>query len=203
MSTFSESTLRALVLGLSSHRLLPGDSIHLGNQSDIRFYFIDKGSIDLTLPHQPESPLSRMALGDHFNQKAFFTGQVEQQTVISRAFSTLFSISRDTFIGIVSLVPEDRQKFKMLADRLAMGDHRVLNTHCATCSSRNHAVWECPMVHYVPDREKTIKKYLYPHEQKRQVYRRRGGKSLNSRSIQQELCLISKYYFQSDVPYDV
>ena len=74
MNSFSESTLRALVLGLSSHRLLPGDSIHLGTQQDVRFYFIDKGRIDLTLPHQPENPLCEMRVGEHFNQKAFFTG---------------------------------------------------------------------------------------------------------------------------------
>lgn len=37
-----------------------------------------------------------------------------------------------------------------------------LGLHCYLCNSNSHLIFNCPQIHFIPDKEKIIKQYNYP-----------------------------------------
>ena len=78
---------------------------------------------------------------------------------------------------------------------LIMMENKVtcLKRNCLSCLSQRHLTKDCPLLHYIPDREKVIKKYDFAHPQTRDKKFVRGRKrSHNARGVKQALNEIFK-----------
>ena len=73
----------------------------------------------------------------------------------------------------------------MIKDKLLLyNDYTAINKNCFSCRKFNHTIEECPKLHFVPDKEKIIKKFNYPLLNERVPYKRNSKKSVHS------LCLL-------------
>jgi hypothetical protein len=60
---------------------------------------------------------------------------------------------------------DDYQKFCMIRDRLNLSLRmEEMNAFCAICKQRTHIERDCPVVHFVPDKEAVIKRYVFPQK---------------------------------------
>ena len=80
------------------------------------------------------------------------------------------------------------------------GDVTCLKQKCFCCSSKGHLAKECPSLHYIPDKEKVIKKYDYSHPQKRtNKFSRRLKRAHNARFIKKSLNEINQVEIDEDL----
>jgi hypothetical protein len=70
-------------------------------------------------------------------------------------------ISREDFLKIIKDFPEDNERFNQIKDDImlyhAESVGKVLNQSCFSCKSKSHLVMECPIIHFIADKEKVIK----------------------------------------------
>ena len=66
----------------------------------------------------------------------------------------------------------------MIQDQILYnGNYLPLNIRCISCNQLGHIAHQCQLIHFVPDREKIIKRYNYYVDQERTInYIRRGRK---------------------------
>ena len=55
---------------------------------------------------------------------------------------------------------------------------------CTSCNSHAHYTLHCPLLQYIPDREKIIKRYEFSHIQERAKFKRMRSRSKNSLGLQ-------------------
>ena len=73
----------------------------------------------------------------------------------------------------------------MIKDKLLLyNDYEAINKNCFSCRKFNHTIEECPKLHFVPDKEKIIKKFNFPLLNGRMFYKRTSKKTVHS------LCLL-------------
>ena len=119
---------------------------------------------------------------EYFGEYEFFTGEDRNRTARSVNFSSLFTLKRDEVIPILKENPEDFEKFCMIKDQLIFyRSKRILRSKCPCCRALDHSIFECNCLHFVPNIEHVIKKYLFSVDQKREHFHRRSQKLLNSK----------------------
>jgi hypothetical protein len=68
---------------------------------------------------------------------------------------------------------------------------------CRSCHSQGHLTKDCPILHYIPDKEKVIKRFEFTHLQERnQTFVRGVKRSHNSRQVKQ--ALNDSFHLKSD-----
>ena len=62
----------------------------------------------------------------------------------------------------------------MIKEQLLLYDRKeILNQKCFACNKIEHTEENCPYIHFVPNREKILKEYFFPHKQiKRKKFQR-------------------------------
>lgn len=50
---------------------------------------------------------------------------------------------------------------------LQYSDFALLKMNCFSCNKRTHLISECPILHYMPNKEGLIKKFLFSVNQER------------------------------------
>lgn len=72
----------------------------------------------------------------------------------------------------------------MIKEKLLFyNDYSSINKKCFSCQQFNHIIEECPKLHFVPNIEKIIKTYNYPHLSERADFQRNKNRSINALSI--------------------
>ena len=62
---------------------------------------------------------------------------------------------------------------------MIQNDIEVFYKGCSSCYSKYHEVDECPLIHFIPDRERIIKKWIFSIDQQRQTFIRNRGRTIN------------------------
>ena len=174
-TNFSEKTIRKLVSRIRETRLFPDEKVfNESEEDDCSIYFIIKGKVELlTSTKTIENSLKYLSVGDHFGELCFFTGKPRIFSARSKDFTTLFSIPRAEFLSILEKNPEDYEKFCMVRDQILLyANYNPLKIRCFCCNKLDHLVGVCPLIHFVADREKVIKKHYYSTNQIRQGFKR-------------------------------
>lgn len=71
----------------------------------------------------------------------------------------------------------------MIKEKLLFyNDYSSINKKCFSCQQFNHIIEECPKLHFVPNIEKIIKEYNYPHLNERAGFLRNKTRSINALS---------------------
>jgi len=175
-ANFTEKSLRKVVSIIKDIKLFPEEKIFLENEEDdFSIYFIIKGKVELST----ESGISikELGVGEHFGEIAFFSGKARKLSARSKDFTTLFAINRDEFIKVLMKNSDDMEKFCMIKDQMiSYENYFPLKIHCYSCLQIGHLAHQCPLIHFIPDREKVIKKYNYYLDQERAEFYRRTFK---------------------------
>lgn len=183
-ANFSEASLRKVVSIIKDIKLIPDETVFLQNeQSDFNIYFIMKGKIELFFRNSTKQEvfIKRLKIGDHFGEIGFFSGQGRTLSVRSKDFTTLLTINREEFLKILERNPEDFQKFRMIQDQILLyDDMHSLKIRCISCSQTGHIASKCPLIHFLPDKEKVIKKFNFYIDQDRQPFTRKRTDRFNT-----------------------
>jgi len=81
---------------------------------------------------------------------------------------SLLAIKRDDFLKIIQKNSQDYQQFCMVKDSFEFNCNTSNDEtlkKCKSCGSHDHITLYCPLVQYIPDREKIIKRYEFNHFQ--------------------------------------
>ncbi|CAD8160840.1 unnamed protein product [Paramecium pentaurelia] len=122
-------------------------------------------NFDSLFPQLP--PVFKVGKGSSLGIISFISGKQSQERFRSVGFSKLLLLSRDDFLKVIQDFPEDYERFRNLYDSLQLEDLSVLQMKCFSCNSKNHRVLQCPLLHYIPDKELILKRYCYSELQNR------------------------------------
>ncbi|CAD8177398.1 unnamed protein product [Paramecium pentaurelia] len=142
--------------------------------------FIQNDQIDQILENPQIAEVSKVGKGSSLGIISFISGKQSQERFRSIGFSKLLMLSRDDFLKIIQDFPEDYERFRNLYDSIQFEDMSPLHMKCFSCNSSYHRVLQCPLLHYIPDRELIIKRHQYSNHQirnqhfLRNPYRQKG-----------------------------
>ena len=114
--------------------------------------------------------VKELAVGEHFGEIGFFSGKARSLSAKSKDFTTLFSINRKEFIEVLIKNSDDFEKFCMIQDQIVFYENYFpLKVRCFSCNQIGHIAHQCQLIHFIPDKEKVIKKHNYYLDQERTV----------------------------------
>ncbi|KAL4434925.1 hypothetical protein ABPG74_021264 [Tetrahymena malaccensis] len=199
-SNFTDFMIMRTVKLIHEYRCAPKEVICFEDQQDdCSIYFIQKGEVDIiidsieslesngTSSSQSQNKafqnktkvLQSLKKGDHFGGVSFFTGQPRRYSICSKEFTTLLMIRRQDFIELLTKEsPEDYEMFCAIKDSiLNYNNYSQLNILCFACQSENHLMGECPLIHYIANKQFLIKKLQFsPPQDSLRTYLRKKSK---------------------------
>lgn len=185
-ANFTDSFLKEAVKIIKDQRYMPNDIIFdHGENYDSSIYFIIKGKIELFLECEDDIVINTLGPETLFGEIAFFSGKERSCSARSKGFTTLFSIKRDEFIQVLQDFPDDFEKFNMISQQISIYENlKSLKIRCYCCCQNDHLSINCPILHYIPDREKIIKKDCFYKDQERtDDFRRNDRRRMCSKKI--------------------
>ncbi|CAD8096313.1 unnamed protein product [Paramecium primaurelia] len=180
--TFSLKFKQHLLLVMEEQSFSPEERIiTLNQQDDNSLYIITKGEVEIIFEGinqngdvQQRNSLQWLKAGDYFGEISFITGKLRSASAIARGFVRVFKIKREQLLKILTLFPNEYEKFCYLKDQLMMKQSVPQAISCYSCKSDQHLINECHFHHYCADLESLIKKEYFPVEQKRKSFDRRS-----------------------------
>lgn len=185
-ANFSEKTLRRIVPIIKEVRFFPEEMIEYESEEvETSIFFVMKGRVELYYTNNNNDlVVNELEVGAHFGEKSFFTGNHRKVKARSKDFTTLFCINRNDFIKILEKNPDDYDKFCMIRDQVLLYNNCApMKLRCFCCGQTDHLISACSLVHFLPDKEKVIKKHTFfepqlrKQEYIRKNYRRNAFKS--------------------------
>ena len=179
--------------------------IQKGEIDDFSLFIVAKGNLELI--HENEygfKVIDNLKTGDVIGAHSFFTDDVRDSTVCSHNFSTLFQLKKVDFMKVIRKYPEDYEKFIQIKDQIKLySSYQSIDVSCICCSKRSHLYNNCPLLHYIPDTDFLIKRYLYSPVQERKVFHRKSrikyNALFNNSAVQTNiLCLASSVFSMED-----
>ncbi|CAD8187163.1 unnamed protein product [Paramecium octaurelia] len=168
--------------------------------------FIENEMLQNHVSYNSISIVNTVSKGSSLGLMSFITGVKARERFKSLGFSKLLLLSRDDFLKIIPEFPEDYEIFREMHDDLILNeDSQFLKLACFSCNSIAHKVIDCPLVHFIPDKEFIIKKYQFSRFQKRNEsmklkFRRNQKRQHGYFSVKHDLDLIQETakLFQAD-----
>ncbi|CAD8207910.1 unnamed protein product [Paramecium pentaurelia] len=173
LAKFSQKTLKLLSLVIEEVRYSPEDQIIIQDTcDDAAMYMITKGTICIQFQDINEGSncreFSYLSKGDSFGEYAFFTGMPRTASAKSVGFSRAYKISRIQLLNVLAQCPLDMERFCEVRDSiLESNNYQPAKLSCYSCNKFTHLIKDCPVLHYVADQEKILKKANYPFLQER------------------------------------
>ncbi|CAD8145417.1 unnamed protein product [Paramecium octaurelia] len=157
---FSKDILNQLLEEVNFQMYQPGAIIH--SKEEFYIHIIEQGQVDVMYKKKIIQTLEKY---DYFGLEEFISQQANPNiTFKSTAFTSVLSIPYSYFHKILSQNDLENQKFHNLLTQSS-----CLENFCFICKTKSHKTQLCPMVHYIPNKEVVIKKYLYRRKQKKRV----------------------------------
>ncbi|CAD8184791.1 unnamed protein product [Paramecium pentaurelia] len=168
--------------------------------------FIEHGEVQILIQndqkdsiysHQQVSVISKVGKGSSLGIYSFISGQKSREKFRSLGFTKLLLLSRDDFLRILPDYPEDYERFRNIHDGLLFNQDYIQHMKCFSCQSSTHRVMNCPLLHYVSDREFIIKKHLFTKDHDRQNFKRNMKRFINQFHAlvdQEEISDIAQFY---------
>lgn len=195
---FSEETLRQTVKIMIEKRYTPGDLVFSQNETENKSLFIiRKGEIELFYETESNfTSMKKLLPGEIFGETSFFSDRARSFCARSLDFSNVFEIKKEDFFRILQRNRRDMERFCQIKDNINLyEDYGDLYLKCASCRQASHRVKECPLLHYIPNKEIVILKHLYSSEQIRCecVRKKKKVKTFaNMKKIKTKACLYQK-----------
>ncbi|KAL4493292.1 hypothetical protein ABPG73_007099 [Tetrahymena malaccensis] len=160
-ANFSSQILRKLVFIMEEVIISPNEVIfEEGDYEDQSVYFIESGKIEIyqTPPTNQATmnlnqkykthTLQVLSKDNIFGEISFFSGLARNASARSINLSTLYRISRTSFINLISENAEDFERFKMMEEQIKIQkDNTILYLECYACKCIGHLAKDCPRVH--------------------------------------------------------
>ena len=184
-SNFSEDFIDALMLRVKEVSYAPEELIYHQNETEEHsIYFIIRGKVEIYQDmRNKQLQLTRLTQGKSFGEKEFILGTPHEFSVRSLECTRLIYVKRKDFIEVLQNFPEDKEKFLMIKDKMALGNSFIET--CFFCESKNHSISFCPFIGYHPKKIGVVGNWL------QNVLQRRNNK-YHRRRIQKTCSLIKK-----------
>ncbi|CAD8147834.1 unnamed protein product [Paramecium pentaurelia] len=185
---FSDKFQKKLVEKISSQYLQPESTIEFQKffkrikkmeKSEFQcLCFIEMGKVesfieDPNTQNVIASNITSYEQGKCFNEIAFLTGQDFKEKFKTVEFTKLLILSRKDFLAIMKDFPQDYEKYKELVDDFNINkEMSMLKIQCQSCHSYKHLTVDCPIVHFVPEKEVIIKRCAFSQFQQRKHIKR-------------------------------
>ncbi|CAD8147071.1 unnamed protein product [Paramecium octaurelia] len=144
------------------------------------------------------SNITNYLQGKCFNEISFLTGQDFKEKFKTVEFTKLLILSRRDFLATMKDFPQDFEKYKELVDDFNINkEMSMLKIQCQSCDSYKHLTIDCPIVHFVPEREVIIKRCAYSQFQQRKHIKRSRTRTKPTIKIQRLVAMqANKMYNQ-------
>ena len=110
-------------------------------------------------------PLRVIKDGQYLGEQSFFSTKHSRIVYKSKGFTKLISLKKSDFLEVLKRFPDDKERYQQIIDKINIQDDlKDLYIECASCMNRHHSHEYCPLIHYMPDREKIIKRHCFIHE---------------------------------------
>ncbi|CAD8093113.1 unnamed protein product [Paramecium sonneborni] len=169
---FQPSTIHQIACRMNIQQYTPREIVFQSNSIDENsIYIIQKGEINL-IDNKTNKIIQKCSKGQCFGEYEFLTSQKRQTKAISTTFSSIYRMSRDTFLDIIAENSIDFQKYCEMRDKILFHYHD-LSIKCFACQG-DHLINQCHYLTYRPDTEFLIKKQLYNSNQDRSQFKRKN-----------------------------
>ncbi|CAD8082487.1 unnamed protein product [Paramecium sonneborni] len=169
---FQPSTIHQIACRMNIQQYTPREIIFQSNSIDENsIYIIQKGEINL-IDNKTNKIIQKCSKGQCFGEFEFLTSCKRQTKAISTTFSSIYRMSRDTFLDIIAENSIDFQRYCEMRDRILFHYHN-LSIKCAACQG-DHLINQCHYLTYRPDTEFIIKKQLFKSNQDRSQFKRKN-----------------------------
>ena len=139
--------------------------------------YVEKGGIDAIANFgNASAKVQDYQEKSYFGFEEFINGQNESRlTYRSNKFTRLQVIPRNRFLELLREYSDDNEVFNMIKDDYGFNSQELLlkfDMFCNACLNKQHSLRNCPLVHFIPDREKIMKSHLYLNIQIRKRHER-------------------------------
>ena len=172
---FSEDFIETLMLRAKEVCYAPEELIY--HQNDLEeqcIYFIIKGKIEIYLDfRQKRVQMACLGQGKSFGEKEFVVGNTREFCVRSLECTRLIYVKRRDFLEVLKFFPEDKERFLMIKDRIAMNIGNDLGEICYFCENKGHRISKCPYVSYHPQKQLIVGNWSHNIKQRRAKFHRK------------------------------
>ncbi|CAD8202091.1 unnamed protein product [Paramecium octaurelia] len=164
---FTPAFKRELIKSLKTKILAPETII--GDKKEL--VYIESGIIDMYGDQQCNLKLQSFHPNQTIGLIPFITGKLFPETYKSQGFCLVMTLSHRKFKKTLKDFPNDYEIYCQMKDYLLFNGNEttIFPRKCYACQNFTHYSHECPVVHYVPDREKIIKKSAISTFQQRKL----------------------------------
>ncbi|CAD8104262.1 unnamed protein product [Paramecium primaurelia] len=195
---FTPAFKRELIKSLKTKILAPETII--GDKKEL--VYIESGIIDMYGDQQCNLKLQSFHTNQTIGLIPFITGKLQPETYKSQGFCLVMTLSHRKFKATLKDFPNDYEIYCQMKDYLLFNGNEtsIFPRKCYACQNFTHYSHECPVVHYVPDREKIIKKHTISTFQQRKLIPRQEQKRARypSRKITQQSLIKASFIVQQE-----
>ena len=177
-NNFSYDFLSCLIRSMQEQTFMKNDLIIQEDElSKSNLYFIISGEIEIFRSIQENNPpiiLKKLKEKDNFGEFCFLTGLQHIYSARASTYTQVYKISRESFLDVLNKFPLDYEKYCEIKDKIILyRNYECYNLRCIICNQKDHMNCHCPLMHYVPNKENIILRYLYSENQVRKPCKRR------------------------------
>ena len=184
---FSEKTLNRLSHEMKEVNLTPGDKIFTQNEiCEPSIYIIRNGTVEIFFQHsinnEPLAVLETLKEGQMFGLIPFISNETLETSARSMTFTTLYVVSRESFLSIIKADERDFQTFCQIKDKLIFNnDYKKLYLQCSSCHEDTHCTKDCPFFKMIISKQRLIARNNFSLNQERSQFVRVKKKSTYSK----------------------
>ncbi|CAD8159990.1 unnamed protein product [Paramecium pentaurelia] len=167
---FSNEILNQLLEEVNFQIFQPGATIQ--SKDEFFIHIIEQGQVEVLYKKKIIQTLERF---DYFGLEEFVNQQYNPNFIYkSNAFTSVLSIPYTYFHKILSQNDLENQKFHNL-----LTSQSCISKFCFICKNKRHSTQCCSLVHFIPNREVVLKRYLYRKKQKKRIKQERRIRQLS------------------------
>ncbi|CAD8121596.1 unnamed protein product [Paramecium sonneborni] len=171
---FTPAFKRELIKSLKTQILAPETII--GDKKEL--VYIESGIVDMYGDQSCNLKLKSFTPSQTIGLIPFISGNLQPETYKSQGFCLVMTLSHRKFKKTLKDFPNDYEIYCQIKDYLQFNGNEttIFPRRCYACQSFTHYSYECPITHYVPDREKIIKQHSISTYQQRKLIPRQESK---------------------------
>ncbi|CAD8096828.1 unnamed protein product [Paramecium sonneborni] len=190
-SQFSRPFQKALSKRISVVNLLPENEFR--KELDQFVCYVEKGQISVCTEGQNKIQIKQIMIGQIFGLKGFVLGVSAQEIYKSVGFTKLLMICRYDFMQLLKEFPRDFELYCKTRDGIQFSQN-IWDEQCMSCQSLQHSIINCPMLHYIPQKELIIKRHQFDHKQTRIKFQRNKRICNNTLDLETLKKIQNEYY---------
>ena len=195
---YSEKFLCSLIKCVEEETFMKNEIIFNEKEEKNRnLYFVVEGEISIfnNLDQSNGLILKKIHEKEFLGEFSFLTGLTLKSSAKALKYTKLYKISHLNFLKILKIFPRDYEKYCEIRDKIILSqEYSNFDLRCHVCNKKDHLTETCRLVHFVPNKEAIILRYVYSKEQERKNFERKNKKN-NSLAIKKKItdAKITKY----------